>query len=399
MLSKSSHFFPICTLAQLFIRSRNLALFSILIFQIQAIRGQKQSNAVVIEGGYTFDLAANFRGGVEQGTAFLGNIDLTFDFDTAALGLGEGGHFFIYLLNNHGHSLSTLMGDFQVANNIEAEAHTRLYEIWYEKRYKSWSFLIGQHDLNSVFAIPENGLNFINSSFGIQPDLSTNFPASIFPLATLGVVVNWNLNKHIQFCHAVYDGDPGTENSNPNSLNWSLNKEEGALLINEVQFHIKRKNLTETVFKFGAWSHTQNQIINETLVHSSHGVYWISDHQLIKSEENNTSVSAFSQIGISLSSHNPVASYLGGGFWFKDISPKRVDDGFGIAIAHTSFSENYKDEFQAGYKGETAIEFSYQWMTKKKWNFQPSFQYLINPGTVSNLPNALLGLIRFNYSC
>ena len=391
-------FFRLFTQTKLLTSTRLFLFLIFLIVGVQFINAQKQSKAILIEGGYTFDLASNFKGGIETGSAFLGNIDLTFDFDLEALDLWGGGHFFVYLLNNHGNALSNLMGDFQIANNIEAEAHTRLYEFWYEHRYKSWSFLFGQHDLNSVFAITETGLNFINSSFGIQPDLSSNFPASIFPLATLGIVVNWKLNDNIHFAHAVYDGDPGSESDNPNSLNWRLNKEEGALLINEVQFQIKKDSLLKTVYKLGMWNHTQDQTLNRTIFTSSQGVYFISDHKLIQNTSNGTALSAFSQLGISLSTHNPVAAYLGGGFWFQGLSPKRAEDGIGIAVAHANFSDYYQSQFEGGLKNETALELTYQWVTNRKWRFQPNFQYLINPASKSGLPNAFMGLIRFNYA-
>lgn len=396
--SRFRHFLLLSNQVQQLTHTKGKLLLIMLFLGIQFLSAQKQAKGIQIEGAYTFDLAGNFNGGLKRGTAFLGNIDLTFDFDLEALDLWRGGKFFVYLLNNHGSALSELMGDFQVANNIEAESHTRLYEIWYEQQYKSWSFLIGQHDLNSVFAISETGLNFINSSFGIQPDLSTNFPASIFPLATLGVVVNWSLNDHIHFSHAVYDGDPGSEHENPNSLNWSLSKKEGALLINEVKFQIKKDSLLKSVYKVGIWEHIQDQIIEEVIISSSQGVYFISDHTLIQNPNKGSTVSAFSQLGFSLSAQTPVASYLGGGFWLKGISPKRAQDGLGLAVAHVNFSENYQSQFKGKLQSETALEFTYQWITERKWSFQPNIQYILNPGSMSGLSNSLMGLVRFNYS-
>ena len=391
-------FFCLFTQAKLLTSTRLFLFLIFLLVGVQFIYAQKQSKTILIEGGYTFDLASNFKGGIETGSAFLGNIDLTFDFDLEALDLWAGGHFFVYLLNNHGNSLSELLGDFQMANNIEAESHTRLFEIWYEQSYKSFSFLLGQHDLNSVFAISETGLNFINNSFGAQPDLSENFPASVFPLTTLGFIVNWSLNDNIHFAHAVYDGDPGSESDNPNSLNWRLNKEEGALLINEVQFQIKKDSLLKSVYKLGIWNHTQNQTINEVLFTSSQGVYFLSDQKLIQNTSNGIVLNAFSQLGISLSTHNPVAAYLGGGFWFQGLSPKRAEDGIGIAVAHANFSDYYKSKFEGGLKNETALELTYQWVTNRKWRFQPNFQYIINPASQSRLTNAFMGLVRFNYA-
>lgn len=294
--------------------------------------------------------------------------------------------------------MSDLIGDFQIANNIEAETHTRLYEVWYEHRFKSWSFLIGQHDLNSVFAIPETGLNFINSSFGIQPDLSSNFPASIFPLATLGIVINWNLSDNILMSHAIYDGDPGNESENPNSLNWRLSKEDGALIINEIQFQFKKENIIKSAYKLGIWNHTQNQFLNEVLYASKNGVYFISDHLLIQNKNDGISVRSFSQIGLSMSSHNPISSYYGGGFWFQGFNSKRIEDGLGIAVANANFSKYYQSIFKVNSKSETAIELTYHSIINRKWSLQPNIQYIINPSGMIELSNSLMGLIRFNYA-
>jgi porin len=355
------------------------------------------SPAISFSGGYTFDLAANMSGGVKQGTAYLGNVDVNFELNTETLNLWKGGRFFMYLLNNHGNSLSALMGDFQVANNIEAESNTRLYEFWYEHKFQFWSVLIGQHDLNSTFAVSETGLFFINSSFGIQPDISTNVPVSIFPLATLGAVFSWGLGENFKVQHAIYDGDQGSENENPNSLNWSLNKNDGAMFINEISYEIKKDSLLQSTFKLGYWKHTQDQKINNKIVPNSQGIYLISDQVLFRNDASNATLKVFFQGGISLKNHNPTQGYLGGGFLFEGISSKGLNDGIGLAAAHTLFSKSYQSLFPDGLKNETAIELSYQWVTQRRWTFQPNFQYVINPGSDSGLPNALMGLVRLKY--
>lgn len=370
----------------------------IFVFFISTLTAQEKAAAIEFSGAYTFDLASNLYGGIKQGNAYLGNVDLNFDFDTERLNLWNRGHFFVYLLNNHGNSLSELLGDYQIANNIEAESHTRLYEIWYEHNFDFWSILIGQHDLNSVFAVSETGLFFINSSFGIQPDLSTNFPASIFPLATLGGVIRWRIGDHFKVHHAIYDGDPGTESNNPNSLNWKISKEEGALLINEVQYTTQKDSLQQSTFKFGHWRHTQDRVVDQVSYTNSQGIYFINDHIVYRNKTSGGTLSAFSQLGLSLNKHNPVQAYLGGGLLYQGISPKRVDDGIGLAIGHTYFSDSYQSNFKKGLKNETAIELSYQWITKGRWTFQPNVQYILNPGSNSQLPNALMGLIRFGLS-
>ena len=127
---------------------------------------QDSRDGFIFECAYTLDLASNINGGIDQGFAYLGNIDLNVTFNTEKLGLWEGGQFYVYLLNNHGNSLSALMGDFQIANNIEAESNSRLYEFWYKHHFKNATITLGQHDLNSVFAISiPSFLKFAGPSF------------------------------------------------------------------------------------------------------------------------------------------------------------------------------------------------------------------------------------------
>lgn len=357
---------------------------------------QKPKKGITIESRYTFDFATNALGGIKSGTAYLGNLDLTVEFNTETLNLWEGGQFFSYLLNNHGNSLSSLIGDYQIANNIEAESHTRLYQFWYKQNFENWSILIGQHDLNSVFAITDTGSNFINSSFGIQPDLSTNFPASIFPLATLGVVLEWNIGKNIKFNNAIYDGDPGTESGNPNSLTFKLSKTDGALIINEIQIYLLNKEVNEGIYKIGLWNHTQNKAINNKGYNSTHGVYFIGDQNIFQNSLKNINV--FTQIGVSLSPINPVKSYIGSGLWLQGFNQKRALDGMGIAIAKNNFSEFYKTQFSEKIENEIAIELTYDWVKNEKISIKPNIQYIINPGSSIDIANSLMALIRFDLS-
>jgi len=360
---------------------------------------QEPSESFLFEGAYTLDLASNIKGGTEQGYAYLGNIDLNFTFDTQKLGLWEGGQFFVYLLNNHGNALSPLMGDFQVANNIEADSNSRLYEFWYQHRFNNATLTLGQHDLNSVFAITDTGGFFINSSFGIQPDLSANFPISIFPLAGLGGILSINITPKITFSNGIYDGDPGTEENNPNSLKWSINQTDGALLIHELSYEKKTDSLWQATYKIGFWNHTQNQIYDQVTKKGSQGVYFIGDKKLTSLTEPEKGLKGFTQIGFSLNEFNPVKSYLGTGFTYKGIFTNRENDTGGIAVAHTRFSNYYQSLFTSGkLKSETAIELSYEFVFSNPIVLKPNIQYIIHPASNTNIPNALMALVRMSYS-
>lgn len=355
-----------------------------------------QKKAVQINAAITEDIAFNIKGGVDQGSVLLGNIDFTLTLDTEKLHLWKGGTFFIYALNNHGKSLSNLVGDVQIVNNIEALSNTRLFEFWYRQKIGNFLITLGQHGLDSEFAISKYGFDpFIHSSFGIQPDISTNIPVSIFPVATLGVVIQWDISKNLHFINGFYDGSPGTELENPNSLHWKLSSDEGMMTIHEIQYN----NGNHSTYKLGIWSHTANGNYGDNEFSSRNGVYFITD-QLLFSEKNtgNQGLGMFAQIGIPLKNVVPIKLYLGGGFVYNGLFSKRDEDMLGLALAHTSFSEAYQREQQSISLGsETAIELTYKMVLNSHFSIQPDFQYVMNPQGTNSYKNAFVGIFRLKY--
>lgn len=376
-----------------------LFLFFLCLLSGSLVSAQSSNKETVFEGVYTLDLASNLKGGLDQGSAYLGNIDLMFTFDTEKFGFWKNGRFFVYLLNNHGNSLSDLIGDFQVVNNIEANPNSRLYEFWYEHHLENIKITIGQHNLNSIFAISKSGLFFINSSFGIQPDISANVSTSIFPLAALGAIISLKINSNLQFNNGVYDGDPGSETSNPNSLKWSLNKTDGAFFIHELVYEKKKDSSVNSIFKLGLWNHIQKQIFDGFEQYNSQGIYFIGEKKIFQLEDDVKRVNFFSQVGFSLNQYNPVKSYWGGGFVYHGIFSNHENDAGGIAIAHSRFSDYYQSQFSMDkLQSETALEISYEFVFSNPLVLKPNVQYIINPGTNTSIPNALMALVRMSYS-
>ena len=376
-----------------------LFLFVLCLLSGSLVSAQSSNKGMVFEGVYTLDLASNLKGGLDQGSAYLGNIDLMFTFDTEKFGFWKNGRFFVYLLNNHGNSLSDLIGDFQVVNNIEANPNSRLYEFWYEHHLENIKITIGQHNLNSIFAISKSGLFFINSSFGIQPDISANVSTSIFPLAALGAIISLKINSNLQFNNGVYDGDPGSETSNPNSLKWSLNKTDGAFFIHELVYEKKKDSSVNSIFKLGLWNHIQKQIFDGFEQYNSQGIYFIGEKKIFQLEDDVKRVNFFSQVGFSLNQYNPVKSYWGGGFVYHGIFSNHENDAGGIAIAHSRFSDYYQSQFSMDkLQSETALEISYEFVFSNPLVLKPNVQCIINPGTNTSIPNALMALVRMSYS-
>ena len=147
---------------------------------------------------------------------------------------------FAYGLGNHGGRATALMGDFQVASNIEAARTWRLFECWsqYNLPNDRLSVLVGLYDLNSEFDILKPGTLFINSSFGIGAEYAQsgkNGP-SIFPVSSFGIRLATITGEHTRLRFALLDGVPGNPgNLKSNEISLSFN--DGMLVASEFSIY------------------------------------------------------------------------------------------------------------------------------------------------------------------
>jgi len=359
-----------------------------LLSDIAMVSGQEteKEKAFEFSATYTGDFGRNFSGGIQQKNAYLGNLDITANFNTENANLWKGGTFFIYLLNNHGTSLSQYVGDLQGVDNIEAESHTRLYQFWYMQKFGKLSVTIGQHDLNSEFSGTEYGGTFINSSFGIQPDISGNVPVSIFPIATLGVILKYEVNDQFSILTAIYEGDPGSQDGNPNSLYWKLDDSSGVLNILELHYQIKNKTKPGT-YKLGTWSHSAD---------NHYGIYAIADQKLFNEKNDpDKGLGFFTQLGIAPQEGSVFDYYASIGLHYTGLFGGRKEDILGLALGHASMSKLIiEQDPTVDLTGETVIELVYEARINDYISIKPDLQYIINPGAISSVKNSLTGIIR-----
>ena len=76
----------------------------------------------------------NFTGGLSKGASYNGATQFGLSVDTdKAFGL-KGGTFFVDALQIHGHGITAArLNALQVVSGVEAEATTRLWELWYQQ--------------------------------------------------------------------------------------------------------------------------------------------------------------------------------------------------------------------------------------------------------------------------
>jgi len=395
-------------------KSISIFFVLILIFTIQillvfkqvyaaTLKEQLEDKGISFEVVYTTEYFANTRGGIKRDDTYLTNLDITLEVDTEKLGLWNNGQFFIYSLHNSGHEKLTgeIVGDLQTVSNIEAPRTSRIYELWYQHSFldDQLSVLLGFHDYNSEFDVTEYGGLYINSSFGIQPDISAGARPSIFPLAAPGIRIKASLHEQWELLFAVYDGDPGDPDVSEHFPRSDLNNSSGAFIATEVAYHFHEEFLPGFI-KVGLWNNTGdfddvvdvNPSGNPIQRNNNIGGYLIIDKQLYEESEEQ-GLGGFIQFGMNDKRVNEVNLYVGGGLNYRGLIPGRDEDEVGIAVAHAVINEDIVD-VGGRDDSETTIEATYNIQINNQIRIQPDIQYIFNPGAVSGTKDAIVAGMR-----
>ncbi|MDD4921559.1 MAG: carbohydrate porin [Bacteroidales bacterium] len=357
-------------------------------------RSESQGSPLSFEASYIGDGLANFSGGLKKGATYLGLANLGLFFDTQKAGLWKGGQFCIVGANTHGGTPSeSLIGDFQIASNIEAGDLTYIHELWYRQSFGKLSTILGVQDLNAQFASSENAGLFLNSSFGIHSTISNNIPSPIFPLTALGWQFQYDFSEKVSGKVAIFDGLPEGFKHHTYNISWKLDPNEGYLLVSEFSLADLASAKLPGLYKLGVYYHNHYGLSNifdaeERQDHQNYGFYLVADQSLYKGIDGR-SLSVFAQASLSPQSKNTNSSYLGMGLNYSGLLQGRTEDVLGLAVARAGFKNSV-------YPNETTMELTYKAQLTDHVYIQPDIQYVIRPsGTDEKLENALVGALRF----
>ena len=359
--------------------------------------------SVILETVVTGDFVQLLSGGANKHKEFvyLGMENIILSFNTEACGLWKGGTLTLHGLNTHGPAPSAdFVNDMQVFDNIEAGDHTGFYEFNYRQRFGPLSLMIGQHDLNVEFCGSEHAGLFINSSFGITPSIALNIPVAIFPVAAPCFYISYQPDDKCTIRTAVYDGVPGDIETNKYNLDFKLDAHEGLLSIAE--FECNSYKNTGNKYKAGLYFHSSEFVSYKdttTITRGNFGFYATIDKKITEPTGGfDNGLNVFLQTGFAPADRNLVTYYIGMGFSFHGFFRKLSHDQMGIGMAHVGISKDYAKIHPETLKNETAIEITYQMFIGEKYSIQPDLQYIIHPGAVSGIKNALAGSLRLSLS-
>ncbi|MEQ9425150.1 MAG: carbohydrate porin [Cyclobacteriaceae bacterium] len=376
-----------------------------------------------VEAGFVYSAMPvfNVKGGIERGARYIDNVDLTLNLNLEQLVGANGLSFFIYGLGNNGGFATELIGDVQTVSNIEAHPTWKLYELWAQQNFfkDQVSLLAGLYDINSEFDVVKPGLLFTHSSYGMGAELAQtglNGP-STFPYTSLAARVAFDIKDRVNFLVAILDGVPGDPND-PEGTHIRLSRDEGALIMAQANINlgkdvfltssgsreagtIRRKLVGRGIqqpnfnqFIIGAWRYTAafRQLESEQFRMGNQGIYVAYQRYIYLNSERDKYFTGFLRLGLADGRFNRFSSALSGGLLYA-VPFLGIPNQFGMAFSTAFNGNHYMRTVAANKKAETNIELTFSRNIKPFLAVQPSFQYVINPGTDPNLSNASVLLL------
>lgn len=359
------------------------------------LRARAAAAGLDLQGSMTLDVLDDARGGLHRGVSPIYTLDLIGELDTARAGWWEHGRFHVYLLGTAGDSLNKRTGDMQFASNIEGGSTFTVLEAWYEHDFLDdrLSWLVGLHDLNADFYMPQYGQLFVNSSLGLGIDMS-QVGISTFPATSFGTRLAFAPTVTTYVMAGLYDGVPG-DPAHPYGTQVVFGTGDGLFAIGEAGMH-SADDAPYYKLAIGGWYHTRrfDDYTGRTRNENS-GLYGLAERELWRDAESGRSVGSFVQIGTAEGDRNQTGIYLGAGLNVTGLLPARPSDVFGVGIAQARNSGRFLDANPALRDAETALEFTYQLAPTSWLTLQPDLQYIIDPSTDPATDDAVVVGMRF----
>lgn len=375
---------------------------------------------------YIGEVLGNPSGGARRGTVYDGRLNLAVDADLQKLTGVDKFTFHANLFQLHGDGLSrSYLQNLMVVSGIEALPTTRLYELWFEKKWghDAVSLKAGQLAADSEFFNTRYTDVFTSASLGWPAITSLNLPSGgpSPPLAAVGARLMWNIGDAVTLSGAVFNGDaagPGLgdpQERNRYGTDFRIN--DPALIMGQVQYawnNRKGDPRLSGALKLGGWyqagdfADQRYDIDGRSLAdpasngmayqhRGNHGVWVVGEQEVAHFDGDDERIAAvFFRASSSPSDRNLIDFYADAGIEFIGLDPKRTHDKFGFAVGHAHVSRSVQ-RLDLDYRqflnmeapiryAETMVSAAYQYEIMSGWIFQPSFQYLIHPGGGSTGP-------------
>ena len=367
---------------------------------------------------YIGEVLGNPSGGAKQRAVYEDRINFAVDADLQKLfGLnGLAFHANIFQIDGGGLSRGALLNLLDVSA-IEALPTTRLYEIWFEKKWGDKIALrAGQLAADTEFMTAKYSDVFTNASLGWPAGLSLNIPSGgpSPPLATMGARFRADVTDNLTLVGAVFDGNaagPGTNDPQLRDrygVNFRVN--DPPLFLYEAQFQWNTKKGDPGLdgkLKLGGWRHfgsfsdlrfdtaglsLADPATSGTAASFSgdYGIYGVFEQKLFRvGSDDDRGIGVFARASYSPAGRNLIDIYADGGLELVGLTDVRPHDKFGIAAAYAHVSPRAQAldrDFQSVFgpmwpvrSSEALLTAVYQYEVRAGLTLQPNAQFIRRP--------------------
>ncbi|MBI3543360.1 MAG: carbohydrate porin [Deltaproteobacteria bacterium] len=379
--------------------------------EAQATAGEAAGSAtgpVKLSLDYKSDVVRGLRGGTDSRATFLGALNVGVDVDLGRVLDAKGLTASAQGLALHGAAPGERIGDLQGTDNISATRSVRLYQAWLQQNLfqERLSLLAGLHDLSTEFNVTESAGVFMNSSFGITPELARSGKAgpSYWPNTALGARARGQPTEALSLSMAVYNGVPG-DPAHPESTTLALRERDGVMAITELSYSPDFGGLPGKLAA-GAWGYDRKNaelfaVNEEGLPLESHsvGLYMMFDQKLYApTARSPLGLSGFLRLGWADATTDSIEYGIQSGLSYTGLIPRREQDQLGLGIAVARAGEHFRAANAA--RGidtallESTLELTYRLRVASWLYVQPDVQWVTNPGLNEAAADAIVGAGR-----
>ncbi len=356
---------------------------------------------------YSGEAFANLSGGVERGGDYEGLINLSLRLDLQKLVQWNGATLYANMLYPHGNGITDrYVHDYNILSTIDAYDSPRLSEFWLQQTFFNGSFSIRAGDLvtDNDFCVSINSALFINSAFGPVGTVLHNVIGPLYPVASQGIRLHYDINPSFYVQALAVDDNPGAQSVNDkNGARFGFDRSDGILSFVEAGYTPATTGL-QAGYKLGGYYDSQYHpdLSNGTSAHGDYSFYAVVDQPICaapgSTKDAPLGLAAYARASYAPDERNAVVYNFDAGFNYTGLVPGRKSDILGAAFSFERLGVDLEPASGAPVLShhEHVVELTYLANLTAWFSAQPDFQYIINPGGIGRTPNAFVAGLRFN---
>lgn len=270
--------------------------------------------------------------------------------------------------------------DLQVFSNIEEDnMAVNISLLGYTHSFGDITMFGGVRNINEDYFTSDYTSLFTNSSCGVYPTLSANFPLANYPASAMSLHAEFRLSENLTLKSSLYNGVAGRLYGNEPSV-FNIRASDGIFCISELSYTPRPGS--HGSYNAGVAVHSGHipPTCKEPIKTKAVYAVWGSVERVIL-RKSHREAGVLLQASYAPGDQNDCRTYFGGGILLRGMLSRKKPDVLGVFVNRAGFRE----------MTETAMELTWQYEIFRNITLQPSLHMIRRRQT------DITGLLRLNY--